>query len=227
LNGCGSDSNAIGYSINGSSAVVLNGCGSEACATGFKVLGAAANISLLACKVQTVTSIGFQVTGSSVFCFLLACREASPNGATASFQVDSGSTATVINPQNSTATNYAAGTVNLFQSTNLEVHSSGSTVVRASRGATSNTGRYTLQTANSDRWTVQLNSDSTDNLHVTDLQHSTDAIVIASQVTQPNIGLLTAAGSPSYGGGTWVVFVANASTVPTSNPSGGGILYCS
>lgn len=30
----------------------------------------------------------------------------------------------------------------------------------------------------------------------------------------------------SYGGGTGVVFIANASTVPTTNPSGGGILYC-
>ena len=227
LNGCGSDSNAIGYSINGSSAVVLNGCGSEACATGFKILGAAANISLLACKVQTETSIGFWVTGNSVFCFLLACREASPNGATASFQVDSGSAAMVINPQNTTANNYSAGTVQLFQSTNLEVHSSGSTVVRASRNATTNTGRYTLQTGNSDRWTMQLNSDSTDNWHLTDLQHSTDAIVVASQATQPNMGFLTAAGSPSYGGGTGVVYIANASTAPTSNPAGGGILYCS
>lgn len=222
LNGCGSDTNAIGYAVNGSSAVVLNGCGSEACATGFKVLGASANISLLACKVQTETSIGFWVTGSSVFCFLLACREASPNGATASFQVDSGSTASVINPQNTTATNYAAGSVQLFQSTNLEVHSSGSTVVRASRGATANTGRYTLQTGNSDRWTMQLNSDSTDNWHLTDLQHSLDAITAISQATQLNLAFL---GAGSFGSGVGVIFIANANTVPSGTPSGGGILY--
>lgn len=227
LDSCASDSNVIGYSVNGSSAVVLNACGSESCTDGYKVLGSSANIVLQGCKVLGETAIGFWVTGSSVFCFLLGCREASPGvGATASFQVDSGSAAVVIDPQNTTANSYAAGTVCLFQPTNLEIHSSGAAVARVSRGATSNTGRYTLQTANSDRWTVQLNSDSTDNLHVTDLQHSTDAIVIASQVTQPNIGLLTAAGSASYGGGTGVVFIANAGTVPTSNPTGGGILYC-
>lgn len=29
----------------------------------------------------------------------------------------------------------------------------------------------------------------------------------------------------SYGGGVFVLFIANANTVPTSNPAGGGILY--
>ena len=228
LDSCASDSNTIGYSVNGSSAVVLNACGSESCTDGYKILGTSANIVLQGCKVIGETGIGFWVTGNSVFCFLLGCREATPGGgATASFQTDSGSAAIIIDPQNTTANNYAAGTVCLFQPTNLEIHSSSSATARVSRGATSNTGRYTLQTANSDRWTMQLNSDSTDNLHFTDLQHSTDAIVAASQATQPNLGFLTAGGSPSYGGGTGVVYIANASTAPTSNPTGGGILYCS
>lgn len=224
-NACGSDSNAIGYSINGSSAVVFNGCGSELCQTGFKVLGGSANISMLVCKVQTQTSIGYWITGSSTFNFLLGCREASPSGATAAIQVDAGSQATVINPQNTTANSFAAGTANLFQSTNLEVHSSGSTVARLSRGATTNTGRYTLQTGNSDRWTMQLNSDSTDNWHLTDLGHSTDAIVAAYQATQPNLGFLTGSGTPSYGGGVGVTYLANATTAPTTNPTGGLIEY--
>jgi hypothetical protein len=34
-----------------------------------------------------------------------------------------------------------------------------------------------------------------------------------------------ASGSPSNGGGSAVVFIGNASTLPTTNPSGGGILY--
>jgi len=38
-----------------------------------------------------------------------------------------------------------------------------------------------------------------------------------------NIGLN--AGSANYGGGQAVTFIGNASTVPTSNPTGGGILY--
>lgn len=33
-------------------------------------------------------------------------------------------------------------------------------------------------------------------------------------------------GGSSYGSGAGVIFIANATTVPTTNPSGGGILYC-
>ena len=229
LDSCAADNDTIGYSINGSSAVVLNACGSEDCTDGYKVLGASANIVLQGCKVLGETGIGFWVTGNSVFCFLLGCREASPGGgATASFQTDSGSAAIIVDPQNTTGNSYAAGTVCLFQPTNLEIHSSSSAVARVSRGATSNTGRYTLQTGNSDRWTMQLNSDSTDNLHFTDLGHTLDLMVGVYQATQPNLGLLTGSGSGSYGGGVGVIFVANAATAPTTpNPAGGGILYAS
>jgi len=38
-----------------------------------------------------------------------------------------------------------------------------------------------------------------------------------------NVGL--ASSSISVGGGSGVVFIGNATTVPTSNPTGGGILY--
>jgi hypothetical protein len=228
LDSCAADSDTIGYSINGSSAVVLNACGSESCVDGYKVLGASANIVLQGCKVIGETGIGFWVTGSSVFCFLLGCREATPGvGATASFQVDSGSAAIVIDPQNTTANNYAAGTVCLFQPTNLEIHSSSSATARVSRGATSNTGRYVVQTGNSDRWSAGLEADSTDNWHLKDLGHTLDAIVAAYQATQPNLAFLTGSGSPSFGGGTGVVFIANDSTDPTTNPSGGGLLYVS
>lgn len=41
--------------------------------------------------------------------------------------------------------------------------------------------------------------------------------------TDRNIGLLTASGS--FGSGAKVLFIANATTVPTTNPTGGGILY--
>lgn len=41
-------------------------------------------------------------------------------------------------------------------------------------------------------------------------------------ITGTNVGLL---GNASVGGGSKVVFVANATSVPTSNPTGGGILY--
>jgi hypothetical protein len=43
--------------------------------------------------------------------------------------------------------------------------------------------------------------------------------------TGGNRSVTLASGSPSLGGGGNVVFIGNASTVPTSNPTGGGILY--
>lgn len=56
-----------------------------------------------------------------------------------------------------------------------------------------------------------------------------DAVTCASTLTAS--GTLTATGNValcgtgSFGGGTPVVFLANAASVPTSNPAGGGILY--
>lgn len=44
---------------------------------------------------------------------------------------------------------------------------------------------------------------------------------VSSLRVSDNVGLFGA----SYGGGSGVVFVANATTVPTANPSGGGVLY--
>jgi hypothetical protein len=38
-----------------------------------------------------------------------------------------------------------------------------------------------------------------------------------------NIGLMTNA--PTYGSGAKVVFISNATTAPTTNPTGGGLLY--
>jgi hypothetical protein len=39
-------------------------------------------------------------------------------------------------------------------------------------------------------------------------------------------GNVTYFGAGSFGGGVQVIFIANATTVPTTNPTGGGILYC-
>jgi Pectate lyase superfamily protein len=228
LDSCAADNCVIGYDVNGSSAVVLNACGAEEPVNGFKILGAAANIVLQGCRVLGETGIGFWVTGSSTFCFLLGCREASPGvGATASFQVDSGSAAIVIDPQNTTANNYSAGTTCFFQPTNLEIHSSGSTVARISRGATTNTADYKVQTGNSDRWAWGFNpsADSTDDLYLSDIGHSATLLHAPYQATAPNLGIF---GKPSsYQGGVGVAFLANASTAPTGTPSGGGILYAS
>lgn len=49
-----------------------------------------------------------------------------------------------------------------------------------------------------------------------------NANVLIDSTGTLNIGLF---GTGSYGGGAKVLFVSNAGTVPTTNPSGGGILY--
>ncbi len=58
---------------------------------------------------------------------------------------------------------------------------------------------------------------------------STNAVTIAGSFTTANIqsgGLTLFSATPSYGGGTGVVFIANCTLAPSTNPSGGGILYC-
>jgi hypothetical protein len=230
LDACASDSitAANAYHFDGCGSVVATGCGAENPLNGYKIDGGSANIVLLGDKVLGETGIGYWVTGNSAFCFLMGCREASPGaGATASFQVDAGSTAFVIDPQNTTGTNYSPGTVNLFQSTNLEAHSAGSTVARISRGAVTNTADYQVLTANSGRWAFGFNpaADSTDDLYVSDIGHATTLLHAVYQATAPNLGLL---GKPaSYQGGVGVVALANAGTAPAGTPAGGGILYAS
>jgi len=59
--------------------------------------------------------------------------------------------------------------------------------------------------------------DTTGNL-VLQTNGSTTAVTID---TSQNVGV----GGTSFGSGAVVMFIANATTVPTTNPSGGGVLY--
>jgi hypothetical protein len=52
---------------------------------------------------------------------------------------------------------------------------------------------------------------------------NTSGQTVISIATQRNVGLAT--GSGSYGGGQAVVFIGNATAVPSSDPTGGGIIY--
>jgi hypothetical protein len=44
-------------------------------------------------------------------------------------------------------------------------------------------------------------------------------------VARPNLAFLTGSSAPTYGSGAGVVFIANGSAIPSTNPSGGGLLY--
>jgi len=74
------------------------------------------------------------------------------------------------------------------------------------------------QTGDLQTWT---NSSSTVLASVSAAGKGTFAGVTLSTTTSLSLG------TPSLGGGAGVISIANATTAPTTNPSGGGILYCS
>ena len=52
-----------------------------------------------------------------------------------------------------------------------------------------------------------------------------DVTAVAERLSMDANGSLTLGGTPSYGGGTLVMSINNRTAAPTSNPTGGGILY--
>jgi hypothetical protein len=213
-----------GYVLTGGTGNSLISCGYEmGSANGFKFSGSS-NTSVMTCYNRGNSAIGYWVTGSSNRVQLMNCREVSPvAGATACVQVDAGSTATLINNQNTTANNLATASTQLFLSTNLEIHSAGTVTGRLDRGDTSSFASYTLQTAGSDKWVFGLRNDATDDLQILNTARSTVALRAEDRATATNLQLLSA--TKSFGGGVGVIGIANATTAPTTNPTGGGVLY--
>ena len=68
-----------------------------------------------------------------------------------------------------------------------------------------------------------MRNDNTNDLHIRQSANGLDGILIESRATQLNMSLLSS--TKSYGGGIGVIYIANANTVPTTNPTAGGILY--
>ncbi len=105
----------------------------------------------------------------------------------------------------------------------LLVATGGTSINAVDRAAVTNFAAYVLRTATADRWSVQMTNDSTNDLKVTDAANGTTALLAEARATAPNLSLLTA--TKSYGGGVGVIFLPNASTNPSTNPTGGGVLY--
>lgn len=111
---CAADSNPVGYEVVGangeSQGISFLGCGAESSPTGFEI-NDGRGIGLMNCWTYACSGKSFWVTGSAQAITLIGCAENSPaTGATASFQVDSGCSATIIDPSFTTATSIAAGT---------------------------------------------------------------------------------------------------------------------
>ncbi|MFD9618506.1 right-handed parallel beta-helix repeat-containing protein [Streptomyces virginiae] len=225
LASCACDSSGgKGYLLTSTKAVTLSSCGVEA-TTGncYEVSGGVGN-TFQTCYASGNNGVGFNITGSSSETTLLNCREVNPTGsATASVTVAAGSTATVLGLTATTAVSYAANTTKRLTTNDMYVTSANTVAITADRTATSNFASIVLARAGSARWALQNRSDSTDDLHVYNSNRGFGAMLIEERATMPNLSLLTS--SKSYGGGVGVTFIANCNTVPTTNPTGGGLLY--
>ncbi len=107
LLGCASDYGEIGYYIEAANGLTLTGCGAEYQTVGaYKISGASAGVVLAGCFCWANPGIGCLVTGDSTATITGFLEIAPGGGATASIQVDAGSTATIIDPDYVTAPNY-------------------------------------------------------------------------------------------------------------------------
>ena len=99
----------------------------------------------------------------------------------------------------------------------------GTTAVRVNRGTTGQFASLILATAGTEQWSFRLPNDATSDFHVRDVANGVTPIVFEARATQSNVQFLSA--TKAFGGGIGVIGIANANTVPSTNPSGGGVLY--
>lgn len=116
LNGCRALGCGGGYQITGGSANSIAGCGADAIVaangqdgSGFKINGGSVH-SLSSCYSNVNKAKAFYVTGSATAAMITNVQEANPSGATASIQVDAGSTAALAGNSIVTATSLASST---------------------------------------------------------------------------------------------------------------------
>lgn len=227
LNSCAADSSVgVGYLLTTCNNVQLNACGSEAgSVNGFTINGGTGN-SLISCFISGNNAVGAQFTGSTTSGFITGFRENAPaGGATASVRVDSGSR--VLYGANTvvTATSLDAnGTSQVNGNSYYAAGNGGTSSFQLNRGATTNFATYQLLTNGVEQWVVGgMINNSTNDMLMQDAVHG-NAVLIAEQNTaQPNMQLL--GNTKSFGGGVGVVGLADASTPPTTNPTGGMVVY--
>lgn len=105
----------------------------------------------------------------------------------------------------------------------IDVTTGGTAINAVNRAATSNYAAYVLRTASVDRWSLQMTNAGTNDLHLTDSANGKTALLAEPGAAAPNLSLLTSV--KSFGGGAGVIYLPNAATPPTTNPTGGGVLY--
>jgi hypothetical protein len=119
----------------------------------------------------------------------------------------------------------ASDVVSINSSGNLLVgtttNSASAKITAAINTTTANTVFIGLQNDSSGANDWAITMPSTNDLAIRNVSNSYNAIHIQNQGGNADIGI----NGLSVGGGAGVVFVANATTMPTTNPTGGGILY--
>jgi hypothetical protein len=227
LTACACDStgaSGIAYDMTGCNSITLTGCGSEDIGTYHYNITGGSGATLTGCYSSGNDAIAYRVTSAATGVVLTAPREVSPGGtATASVSVAAGCQATLIGAEVVTATSLAAGTTRVLDRSELTIGGGGSAVNATDRGATTNFAAYVLRTAGADRWALQMVNNSTNDVRLTDSANGNVVLVAESRATNTNVQLLSA--TKAFGGGVGVLGIANASTVPSTNPAGGGVLY--
>lgn len=117
-----------------------------------------------------------------------------------------------------TLANVAAMTVTTHNATTVNATTVNATNINAS-GVISATGSGYVSTNHINSPSSQLTLDTAS--HAYDIVAGPNALVV--KATTANIGINTFS---AFGSGAGVIGIANRTTAPTTNPSGGGVLYC-
>jgi Pectate lyase superfamily protein len=122
LSGCAADSNGIGYYLSpGSRNVAFSACGAEDSirhdstydGTAWKIDGAG-DVVLAGCYASATSNVSFRITNSAQSVTLISCTETGPApGASASFKVDAGCSATIAGWAYATPASLAPGTTTI------------------------------------------------------------------------------------------------------------------
>lgn len=126
-------------------------------------------------------------------------------------------------------------TINDSGGAGLNLISGGGSITVTSSGWTMNTG-IQFETAVLGSYTIQPNGDNVASSVGANMELAAadntgaastggDTIIRGGNGTSIN-GNIGLGGTPSAGGGSRVIFIANRTNAPGSNPTGGGILYC-
>ena len=225
LTGCAADSNGIGYYVSsGSTNITFSSCGAEDTiyhdttydGTAWKIDGAR-GILLAGCYAADTDRKSYWVTSAAADITLVGCTETNPpGGATASFQVDSGCTATIVGWAYVTPPAIAAGTTAILNDAagNLSVPgklSAGGLLAVGGTGTARTTGNLTA---------AVTTSGSTAETAVGSLTIPANEAVAGNHYHLLAFGVLTTGGSTTFTpnirwGGTAGTSLVSAFTAPS------------